>query len=67
MGEHAEYQWQQAMYRGMRDPKTKRTGPNPFTAVCPICGKKTRSLAGDPNGGLKQHMKDKHPNEEPAQ
>ena len=61
MGEYAEYQMAYEMRRGFKGPGY--TGPhprNPITAECELCGKKTRSLGGDPLAGLRAHMKDKH-------
>ena len=62
MGEYAEYQLQYEMRRGFRSPPSdgKPYPKSPITAECSICGKKTRSVGGDPLAGLHSHMKDKH-------
>lgn len=61
MGEYAEAARRFYMKRGSYCPRGSGSSKqNLITATCPICGKGTRRLAGDDEGGLRSHMKDKH-------
>ena len=60
MGEYANDALRMEIRRGFKVNPNKEVTPNPLTAKCPICGKWCRSLNGDLNGGLKEHMKAKH-------
>ncbi len=60
MGEYAEIQWQQEMYRGFRDwVKPRAAGRNPVAANCPHCGKGIRPVAGSITESMAAHIKAK--------